>query len=79
MKRNEIKKLAKKSGLWQIFEEINVVFPYPEIESLVELSMEKERSECIKVCDLEHADPVHYSAITEAKWIGILIANRGKK
>jgi len=32
MNQELIEELAKKSGLWQIFEEMNVDFPWPEVE-----------------------------------------------
>jgi len=36
MKQELIEEIAKESGLWKVFEEIGVVFPWPEIKEFAE-------------------------------------------
>lgn len=36
--QRKIEHLAKEAGLWQIFEELNVNFPYPEVVKFYELA-----------------------------------------
>jgi hypothetical protein len=50
-----------------------------EIDSRIREAVLAEREACARICDEEHTNPKHYLAVGEAKWIAVLIRNRGKE
>ena len=63
----------------QLLNTSNRVGIYSEaLQAFAKLIADKEREACAEICDKHHKNPVHYTAPSEAKLIGVYIRARGK-